>query len=46
LIPAIKVVTVILLFLLLIHVNDLLGKYLLYIAIFITIAVGYIMSKN
>jgi len=46
LIPAIKVVTVILLFLLLIHVNDLLGKYLLYIAIFITIAVGYIMSKK
>ena len=44
--PAIKVVTIILLFLLLIHVNDLLGKYLLYIAIFITIAVGYIMSKK
>jgi len=44
--PAIQVVTVILLFLLLIHVNDILGVYLLYISIFITLAVGFIMSKK
>jgi hypothetical protein len=40
------VVMVVLLFLLLIHVKDVLGAYLLYIAIFITVAVGYIMFKN
>jgi len=44
--PALRVVTVILLFLLLVHVNDILGQYFLYIAIFITIAFGFIMSKN
>ena len=44
--PALHVVMVLLLFLLLIHVKDVLGAYLLYIAIFITVAVGYIMFKN
>ena len=44
--PALRVVTVILLFLLLVHVNDILGLYFLYIAIFITILFGFIMSKN
>jgi hypothetical protein len=44
--PALRVVTVILLFLLLVHVNDILGQYFLYIAIFITILFGLIMSKN
>jgi hypothetical protein len=44
--PALHVVMVVLLFLLLIHVKDVLGAYLLYIAIFITVAVGYIMFKN
>ena len=44
--PALHVVMVFLLFLLLIHVKDVLGAYLLYIAIFITVAVGFIMFKN
>ena len=44
--PAMHVVILILLFLLLVHVYDVFDAYLLYIAVFIIIAVGYIMFKN
>ena len=44
--PCLQVFIVILLFLLLIHVHDVLEPFLLYIAIFIVLVVGFIMFKN
>jgi hypothetical protein len=44
--PAFHVVTLILLFLLLVHIHDVLDIYLFSISIVIVLLVGFIMSKN
>jgi hypothetical protein len=46
LMPAIRVVVLILLFLLLVHIHDLLDMYLFILTFFIILIIGYTMSKN